>query len=80
MKFRICLLAAAGLACSLFAAPATAGEPIVGLIVKTESNPFFVTLKEAARERASELGVELRSVAGERARTLSGALGRIGSD
>ena len=65
MKFRICLLAAAGLACSLFAAPETAGEPIVGLIVKTESNPFFVTLKEAARERASELGVELRSVAGK---------------
>ena len=64
MKFRICLLAAAGLACGLFAAPATAGELIVGLIVKTESNPFFVRMKEAAREKASELGVELRTFAG----------------
>ena len=65
MKFGICLLAAAGLACSLFAAPATAGQPIVDLIVKTESNPFFVTMKEAARERAGALAVELRSIAGK---------------
>ena len=42
-----------------------AGEPIVGLIVKTDANPFFVTMKEAARERAGELGVELRSFAGK---------------
>ena len=65
MKFRICLLAAAGLACCLFAASATAGEPIVGLIVKTESNPFFVRMNEAAREKAGELGVELRIFAGK---------------
>ena len=64
MKLRIHLLVIVGLACSLFAAPATAGEPIVGLIVKTEANPFFVTMKETARERAAELGVELRSFAG----------------
>ena len=65
MKFSICLLAAAGLTCSLFAAPATAGEPVVGLIVKTESNPFFVRMKEAAREKAGELGVDLRIFAGK---------------
>ncbi len=40
-------------------------EPvIVGLITKTEANPFFVTMAEAAQERAEELGVELRAYSG----------------
>ena len=38
---------------------------IVGLITKTETNPFFVKMKEAALEKAAELGVELRSFAGQ---------------
>ena len=65
-------LVAAGVAPAV-AAPATTpattpddGEtPIIGLITKTESNPFFVKMREGAQEKADELGVELRSFAGE---------------
>ncbi len=39
-------------------------EPVVGLITKTEDNPFFVTMREGALGRAGELGVELRAFAG----------------
>ena len=39
-------------------------EPVVGLITKTEDNPFFVTMREGAIGRAGELGVELRAFAG----------------
>jgi fructose transport system substrate-binding protein len=38
---------------------------IVGLVTKTESNPFFVKMREGAQAKADELGVELRSFAGE---------------
>ena len=65
MKFGIRLLAAAGLACGLLADAAPAGSLLVGLIVKTEANPFFVAMKRAAGERADELGVELRGFAGK---------------
>ncbi len=40
------------------------GELLVGLVTKTEENPFFVTMQEGARARAAELGVELRTFAG----------------
>jgi fructose transport system substrate-binding protein len=39
-------------------------KPIVGLITKTEGNPFFVKMREGAEEKAAELGVELRALAG----------------
>ena len=45
------------------AAPSEGG--IVGLITKTESNPFFVKMREGAEEAATQFGVELRSFAGE---------------
>ena len=38
---------------------------IIGLITKTESNPFFVKMREGAQAKADELGVELRPYAGE---------------
>lgn len=47
------------------AAPARADEPIVGLITKTNINPFFVKMKEGAQAKAKELGVELRTYAGK---------------
>jgi fructose transport system substrate-binding protein len=53
-------LASAG----IHAAPASAQE-IVGLITKTNTNPFFVKMKEGADEKAQELGWELRSFAGQ---------------
>ena len=42
-----------------------AEEVIVGLITKTNNNPFFVKMKEGAEAKAKELGVELRSFAGK---------------
>ena len=32
---------------------------IVGLITKTETNPFFVKMREGAEAKAKELGIEL---------------------
>ena len=45
-------------------APAASGEIIVGLITKTETNPFFVKMKEGAQAKANELGVKLMTGAG----------------
>ncbi|WP_251838206.1 substrate-binding domain-containing protein [Oceanitalea stevensii] len=36
----------------------------IGLITKTETNPFFVTMREVAAEYADEQGVELTALAG----------------
>ncbi|MCY3803473.1 MAG: substrate-binding domain-containing protein [Gammaproteobacteria bacterium] len=52
------------LACVLSASHGIAAEPIVGLIVKTNTNPFFVTMKQAALEKAGALGIELRTFSG----------------
>jgi fructose transport system substrate-binding protein len=63
----IALGTALGTACLAFigTAPALAEDIIVGLITKTEINPFFVKMKEGAQAKAKELGVELRSYAGK---------------
>ncbi|WP_421726684.1 sugar ABC transporter substrate-binding protein [Bauldia sp.] len=45
--------------------PAFADDVIVGLITKTEGNPFFVKMREGAQEKAGELGLELRTFAGD---------------
>ncbi len=58
------LLATAVLTWWLSASPAMTGDRIVRLITKTDSNPFFVTMKQAARRRAGKLGLELRTYAG----------------
>ncbi|TYL49062.1 sugar ABC transporter substrate-binding protein [Marinomonas sp. IMCC 4694] len=59
MKKIACLVAAGALS-----TVAMAEAPIIGLITKTNTNPFFVKMKEGAQEKASELGVELRTFAG----------------
>ncbi|MFD1384101.1 sugar ABC transporter substrate-binding protein [Rhodanobacter aciditrophus] len=63
MKFNYrklaCLVAAGALSTA-----AMAETPIIGLITKTNTNPFFVKMKEGAQEKAAELGVELRTFAG----------------
>jgi fructose transport system substrate-binding protein len=38
----------------------------IGLITKTETNPFFVKMKEGAQKKADELGAELQSFAGKK--------------
>ncbi|WP_417310060.1 sugar ABC transporter substrate-binding protein [Devosia sp.] len=40
-------------------------KPVVGLITKTEGNPFFVKMREGAQEKADELGLDLRTAAGK---------------
>lgn len=43
------------------------GESVkLGLITKTETNPFFVKMKEGADAKAKELGAELQSFAGKK--------------
>lgn len=56
------------LAVSLLAAAcgaATAAEPVIGLITKTETNPFFVKMKEGAQQAAKAKGAKLLSGAGK---------------
>ncbi|MGH3616134.1 MAG: hypothetical protein ACRDRK_26785, partial [Pseudonocardia sp.] len=44
-----------------------AGEkPIVGLITKTDTNPFFVKMKQGAEDAAAAQGVSLQSFAGRK--------------
>lgn len=43
---------------------AMAEEPIVGLITKTDTNPFFVKMKEGAQQRAKLKGAKLLTAAG----------------
>ncbi len=40
-------------------------KPVIGLITKTETNPFFVKMREGAQQKADELGIELLTAAGE---------------
>jgi fructose transport system substrate-binding protein len=47
------------------AAPAWADSIIVGLITKTDNNPFFVKMREGAATKAKELGVTLQTFAGK---------------
>ena len=56
------MLAASILAVSV--APVLA-EEVIGLITKTETNPFFVKMREGAQAKAKELGVTLITAAGK---------------
>src|SRR5690349_5084242 len=44
---------------------ATGGQVIVGLITKTDTNPFFVKMKEGAQAEADAKGAKLISAAGK---------------
>ncbi|GLY13788.1 sugar ABC transporter substrate-binding protein [Kineosporia rhizophila] len=41
------------------------GRPIIGLITKTDTNPFFVTMKKGAQAQAEQDGIDLRTFAGK---------------
>ncbi|GLZ01424.1 substrate-binding domain-containing protein [Actinoplanes sp. NBRC 103695] len=65
-------LAASAAMTLLFGAAACGGDdggggdkPVVGLITKTDTNPFFVKMKEGAEKAATAQGVELQSFAGK---------------
>src|ERR1700740_2983717 len=42
-----------------------AGEPVIGLITKTETNPFFVAMKDGAAAEAKAKGAKLINAAGK---------------
>src|SRR5450830_2130650 len=46
-------------------AASAADEPIIGLITKTEINPFFVKMKEGAQQAARMRGAKLLTAAGK---------------
>jgi fructose transport system substrate-binding protein len=50
---------------AVFAAPAHAAGVSACLITKTDTNPFFVKMKEGATAKAKELGVTLKAYAGK---------------
>jgi fructose transport system substrate-binding protein len=60
---RVLLVSSACILCA--SATAYADEPVVGLITKTETNPFFVKMKEGAASEAKAKGAKLMSAAGK---------------
>ena len=50
---------------ALSAAAVAADAPVIGLITKTETNPFFVKMKEGAQAAATAKGAKLLSAAGK---------------
>ncbi len=58
MKKFLKIFGAAALLITVSSVASAAGEKI-GLVVSTQNNPFFVTLKEGAVQKANELGYEL---------------------
>jgi len=64
-KFGILSTAAiAALSIGMLSAPAFAGD-VVGLITKTNTNPFFVKMKQGFEAKAKELGLTPQSYAGK---------------
>lgn len=61
LSMRLILVLTAALA---LAVPARAQQPAVGLITKTESNPFFVKMREGAFAAAKANGLRLLTAAG----------------
>ncbi len=60
------ILAPTAIASTLaLAAAAATAQPVIGLITKTESNPFFVKMKEGADAEAKKLGAKLLSASGK---------------
>jgi fructose transport system substrate-binding protein len=62
---RAALLGASALGLAGMAAPASAADVSACLITKTDTNPFFVKMKEGATAKAKELGIELKAYAGK---------------
>lgn len=66
MRFTATAVAIAATALTVGAGAAFAqGQPVIGLITKTETNPFFVKMKEGAAEAAKAKGAKLLTGAGK---------------
>ena len=59
------LLAATILTAATFALPAAAQQVTIGLITKTNTNPFFVKMREGAEAKAKSVGAKLMTFAGK---------------
>ena len=63
------MVAAGGILCLMLATTAACsrgnGEPVVGLITKTDTNPFFVTMKKGAQQAAKGQALDLQTFAGK---------------
>ncbi|WP_424929925.1 sugar ABC transporter substrate-binding protein [Amaricoccus tamworthensis] len=59
------LMAGTALALATMSGSAFAQDISACLITKTDTNPFFVKMREGAEAKAAELGVELKSFAGK---------------
>ena len=64
MTKKLCLLSGVIAALALASAPASAAD-IVGLITKTNTNPFFVKMKQGFEAKAKELGLTPQAYAGK---------------
>src|ERR1700744_2979281 len=64
LKFASSLVAAAILAGGTGLAM-SADQPVIGLITKTDTNPFFVKMKEGATQMAKDRGARLLTAAGK---------------
>lgn len=49
----------------MMAAGSAYAADVVGLITKTEGNPYFVKMREGAQQKAKELGLDLKTYAGK---------------
>jgi fructose transport system substrate-binding protein len=58
-------IALAVVALTLAGATSAADQPVIGLITKTDTNPFFVKMKEGAQAAAAAKGAKLLSAAGK---------------
>ncbi len=56
---------AGAMAIAIFGVGAASAADLVGLITKTEGNPFFVKMREGAQAKAKELGLDLQTYAGK---------------
>ncbi len=65
MKRLITVVISLLIAVSFTPAAMASGKTIVGLITKTNTNPFFVEMRKGAKQKAKELGIELRTSAGK---------------
>ncbi|WP_427170498.1 substrate-binding domain-containing protein [Arthrobacter sp. 92] len=61
------ILIAAGLAIGASGCSGASGssKPLVGLITKTDDNPYYVKMREGAQQKAAELGFDLQALSGQ---------------
>lgn len=61
------VIIAAGLAIGASGCSGASGssKPLVGLITKTDDNPYYVKMREGAQQKASELGFDLQALSGQ---------------